>query len=81
MGFWPLALARPAQAAIENIAILTPQPPLSYRRARVGRQQPDAGCGRGFQGDAFTVNRQLSKCFSTPPWQVGGAEGVTRLSN
>ena len=57
MTFMPLALARTAQEAIENIAILTLQNPQPARR----EGGPTAVGARVLEGDEFTVSRQLSK--------------------
>ena len=65
MGFRPPAYAGPAQAAINDVAILALQPPLSpptpLPPRRAGKGGPTTLCGRVLEVDEFNVNRQLSK--------------------
>ena len=65
MAFRPLALAGPAQAAPENVAIFTLQSPTLTPNPSIaspgGKGEPTALCGRVLEVDEFTVSRQLSK--------------------
>ena len=64
MVFGPLALAALAQAAINDVAILALQPPLSPQPSLAPpgeKGSSTALCGRVLEVDEFTVSRQPSK--------------------
>ena len=63
--FRPVALAVPALVAINDVAILAPQPPLSPPAPPGEKGEPTALCGRVLEVDKFTVRRQPSKPPST----------------
>ena len=68
MTFMPLALAGPAQAAINDVAILALQPPLSPQPSLAPpgeKGSSTAVCGRVLEVVEFTVNRQHSNGPST----------------
>ena len=58
MVFRPLALAGPARAATENVAIFALQNPTNNPPG--GKGGATAGCGRVLEGDEFTVSREPS---------------------
>ena len=71
MSFRPLALAGPARAAIDCVAILALQPPLSPQPSLAPPGEKGsltALCGRVLEVDEFTVNRQPSKRPLTAGW-------------
>ena len=68
MTFMPLALAGPAQAAINDVAILALQPPLSPQPSLAPpgeKGSSTALCGRVLEVVEFTVSRQPSNWPST----------------